>query len=88
MARLVGALAVSTLCSMLAVFSCWTIVSLYLGAAVPAQRGTSAFSRITPALTAPNSMTSDSGLLVDESGLTPCVENMKGPDLLLERDNP
>jgi hypothetical protein len=71
-----------------AVLSYWTTMSPNLGAAVAAQRISSAFDRITPALAASNSVAGYSGLLVDKSGLTPCVENIERPDLLLERDNP
>jgi hypothetical protein len=73
----VGAPAISTLCHVLAILSYRAIMSLYLGATVPAQWGSSALDWVTLALAAPNGIAVNSWLFVNKSSLTLCVKDIE-----------
>jgi hypothetical protein len=64
-ARLVGALVVSTLCLVLVVLSCMAIMSLYFRAVVPTKWGS------------PNSVAVNSWLFSNKSGLALCVKDIE-----------
>ena len=52
-----------------------------------AQRGSGALCRVTPALTASYRVPVKARLLIYKSGLALCIEDVKGPDLLLKGDD-
>jgi hypothetical protein len=63
-------------------------MSLYFGPTIAIHRSSCIFHWVALALTSPDSIASNSGLLVNKSCLILYIENIKRPDFFLKRNNP